>query len=89
MVNNTLFVDEGINMAPVLCGICNLARKSDMKGKYLEIVVKPYGMYRLWLDVTRIKFHSSPTADIKYIMLNHSSTVIKIISGRSIKFASL
>lgn len=47
MVNNTIFVDESVNMAPVLFGICNLTRKLDMKRKYLEIDVKAYGMYRL------------------------------------------
>lgn len=87
MLNNTIFVDEGVNMEPSFFGICNVTQKLDMKGKYLDI--KAYGMYRLWLDINRIKFHSSPTADTKYIQLNHSSTVIDSISGRSINFISL
>lgn len=77
------------NMAPTFMGICNLTGNLGIKGKYLEIDVTTYGMYCLWLDKTRIKFHSSPTADIKYILLHHSSTVIGSISGRSVNFMSL
>lgn len=56
-------------------GICTLIRKLGIKGKYLEIDVTAYGMYRLWLDKTRRKFYSFPTADINtfcYITLPQS-----------------
>lgn len=76
------------NMPPALVGICNLKRKLGFGGKYLEIDVTVYGVYRLWLDKTSIKFYSFPTADSKYILEHPSFTVTDITSGRSINFMS-